>query len=264
MSLDAIDWRAPWLAPFTMLGRQAAQRAAAGEPLADMLNAHAAPGALPVRFVPQSALPPGMAYEQFIHATGQVPTRDNLHDFFNALVWLRFPQAKQRLNALHAQAIAAQGVGATRGPLRDAATLLDENGALLLAPEALWQALRTRQWRRLFVELRPLWHEARLVVFGHALLEQLVHPRKPLTAHVYQAQAAPDSVANLDTWLAADLDAAHLAAKPFTPLPVLGIPGWWPENANFSFYDDSLVFRSARPNPKNHTTGPVPAARRDA
>ncbi len=258
MSLDAIDWHAPWLAPFTMPGRQAAQRATAGEPLADVLNAHAAPGALPVRFVPQSALPPGIAYEQFIHATGQVPTRDNLHDSFNALVWLRFPQAKQRLNALHAQAIAAQGIGATRGPLRDAATLLDETGPCCWRPRrcgrrcaradgagCLWSCVRCR-------------HQARLVVFGHALLEQLVHPRKPLTAHVYQAQAAPDSVADLDTWLAADLDAAHLAAKPFTPLPVLGIPGWWPENENFSFYDDSLVFRSARPKPQEPRNRPRP------
>jgi hypothetical protein len=248
-----IDWDAPWHAGLP--------RIAAAGPVHQALNAA---GPCPVRFVPQGALPPGMAYEQFIHATGQVPTRDNLHDFFNGLVWLRFPQAKRRLNQLHAQALAAQGVGATRGPLRDAATLLDENGALLLAPEALWQALRARQWRRLFVELRPLWRQARLAVFGHALLEQLVHPRKPLTAHVYQARTAPDSVADLDAWLAADLDAAHLAAKPFTPLPVLGVPGWWPENENFSFYDDSLVFRSARPNPKNHTTGPVPAARRGA
>ncbi|UJB65364.1 DUF3025 domain-containing protein [Acidovorax sp. YS12] len=255
-SIPSIDWQPPWL--------QGLPRVSMSPDLARVHQALNAAGPCPVRFVPQDALPPGMAYEQFIHATGQVPTRDNLHDFFNGLVWLRFPQAKRRLNQLHAQAIAAQGVGATRGPLRDAATLLDENGALLLAPEALWQALRARQWRRLFVELRPLWRQARLAVFGHALLEQLVHPRKPLTAHVYQARTAPDSVADLDAWLAADLDAAHLAAKPFTPLPVLGVPGWWPENENFSFYDDSLVFRSARPNPKNHTTGPVPAARRGA
>ena len=31
-----------------------------------------------------------------------------------------------------------------------------------------------------------------------------------------------------------------------TPLPVLGVPGWWPENENFSFYDDSFVFRPRR------------------
>ena len=30
--------------------------------------------------------------------------------------------------------------------------------------------------------------------------------------------------------MAADLSAGKLAAKPFVPLPVLGVPGWWPEN----------------------------------
>ncbi|WCM90777.1 DUF3025 domain-containing protein [Acidovorax sp. NCPPB 3576] len=199
------------------------------------------------RFVPQSALPAGRAYEPFIFDTGTVPTRDNLHDFFNGLVWLRYPQAKRRLNALQAQAMAATGVGAVRGPLRDAITLFDENGAVLFAPAPLWQALAARDWRRLFVDLRPLWQHAQLMLFGHALLEKLESPRKPITAHVYQPLIAIESVADVDAWLAGALDAAHLAAKPFLPLPVLGVPGWWPENENFCFYDDSLVFRSARP-----------------
>ncbi|WP_284398385.1 DUF3025 domain-containing protein [Acidovorax sp. SUPP2825] len=204
------------------------------------------PGAA-VRFVSHSALPAGRAYEAFIFDTGTVPTRDNLHDFFNGLVWLRYPQAKRRLNALQAEAIAQTGVGAVRGPLRDAITLFDENGAVLFAPAPLWQALAARDWRRLFVDLRPLWRQAQLLLFGHALLEKLEAPRKPITAHVYQAQGAMDSVADVDAWLAGALDAAHLATKPFLPLPVLGVPGWWPGNENFCFYDDSLVFRSARP-----------------
>ena len=66
---------------------------------------------------------------------------DNLHDFFNGLCWLRFPQAKSRLNAIQAGEIARDGVGKQRGAVRDAATLFDENGALLHAPEAIWQAL---------------------------------------------------------------------------------------------------------------------------
>jgi hypothetical protein len=37
---------------------------------------------------------------------------------------------------------------------------------------------------RLFVTQRELWAEARLLLFGHALLEKLVTPRKPITAHV--------------------------------------------------------------------------------
>ena len=235
---QGIDWQAPWLQGWAPLASSAPTVCGALEA--------ARPATHPVRFVPHSALPASVAYEQFIFDTGGVPTRDNLHDFFNGLVWLRFPQTKQRLNQLHAQALAAQGVGATRGPLRDAATLLDENGALLLAPEPLWQALAARQWQRLFVELRPLWQQAQCILFGHALLEQLIQPRKPLTAHVYQARTAMKPGADIDAWLAHDLEAAHLARKPFTPLPVLGIPGWCADNANYSFYDDSFVFRSAR------------------
>ncbi|MDB5954417.1 DUF3025 domain-containing protein, partial [Ramlibacter sp.] len=118
-----------------------------------------------------------------------------------------------------------------------------ENGALLSAPPALWEALVAREWHRLFVELRPLWREARLWIFGHALLEQLANPRKGLTAHVWCADAALDSGAVADAWLAARCQPEVLAAKPFTPLPLLGVPQWWPENEDFSFYDDSLVFR---------------------
>jgi hypothetical protein len=130
--------------------------------------------------------------------------------------------------------------------VRDAITVFDENGALLAAPPPLWEALQARAWRRLFVELRPLWREARLLVFGHALLEKLVAPRKDLTAHVWRADAALDSGAAADAWLAAQCSAEALAGKPFTPLPVLGIPGWCPESENFSFYDDSLVFRPGK------------------
>ena len=246
--LPAIDWCAPWLAPLAALGAQAEAKLRAGASVTGALNALIASGAAPdpgVHFVPQSELPLGWAYEQFIYQRAQVPTRDNLHDFFNGLVWLQLPRSKRRLNQIHGSAIAAAGVGQRRGPLRDALTLLDENGALLLAPDELWQALLTRQWWRLFVELRPLWQEARLVLFGHALMEKMVEPRKSITAHVYRAQSAINLKANddLDAWLAAELGAAHLASKPFAPLPVLGLPGWWSQNLNFSFYDDPEVFR---------------------
>ncbi len=240
----AIDWSAPWLAPYRAWGEECARAVAAGAPVGQALALHAR--GVPVRFVAHGALPPGTAYEAFIRATLQVPTRENLHDFFNGLVWQHYPRAKARLNRLQSEAIAAHGVGATRGALRDAATVLDENGALLVAPEPLAQALRQRQWHRLFVELRPQWRQARLLLFGHALLEKLVSPRKSMVAHVYQARTAIESDSGLDDWLAQDLTAQHLARKPFAPLPVLGVPGWCGENENFRFYDDSTVFRPPR------------------
>jgi Protein of unknown function (DUF3025) len=209
----ALDWHQPWLSPLA----GASERPA------------------PVRFVPATELPAGVAYEAFIARTGCVPTRDdNLHDHFNCLVWHRHPRIKQCLNALQAAEIAARGIGATRGALRDALTLFDENGALWPdAPPPLVQALAARDWHALFVTHRGLWHEHRFEIFGHALLEQLAtSPRKALTAHLLLA----DPLA---------LTAAQWAAKPFLPLPVLGIPGWWPANENPAFYEDKQVFRPA-------------------
>jgi len=200
-----------------------------------------------VEFVPQSDLPADIAYEAFIFSHKRIPTRDNLHDFFNGLCWLRFPQTKLRLNFLQAQEIATEGVRATRGPLRDALTLFDENVLLLQASDDLWHALNLRDWKKLFGELRDEWQSAHIVIFGHALLEKLVAPYKSITGHVFRIASdvnAKDEQA-LDDWLSNSLQPEYLATKPYLPLPVLGIPGWWPENEDLSFYSDTQVFRAA-------------------
>jgi len=200
-----------------------------------------------VQFVPQAALPAGEAYEAFIFRTRQVPTRDGLHDFFNGLCWLNFPATKTKLNQLQAAQIAASGIQPTRGPARDALTIFDENAAFFQGPDALWEALATKDWHTLFVTQRALWSQAQLVLFGHALLEKLVSPRKPITAHVYRAQTAIKSIADVDAWMAADLSAEKLATKPFAHLPVLGVPGWCADNEDSAFYADATVFRPPRP-----------------
>jgi len=249
--LSAIDWRAPWLSPWRALGEPVARQVLAGvlQPAALNLAVErrwpdATPA--PVRFVPQHDLPDGMAYESFIYERKQCPTREGLHDFFNGLAWLNFPLTKQRLNQLHMAQIVQTGIGPVRGPARDALTLFDENAALLRAPDVLWDALVAKDWRAVFGDLRHLWADAYLLLFGHALLEKLVYPRKPVTAHVWRALLATDSIVAMDAWLATDLTADKLAAKPFAHLPVLGVPNWWPDNVAPGFYDDSSVFRSAR------------------
>ena len=235
-----IELDRPWLAPLRPaldLALHAWQQAAAqASPVALALNQAllTTPAPASPRFVPQTDLPDGEAYEAFIHRTAQVPTRDNLHDFFNGLAWLHQPAIKQRLNQLQAAEISRAGIGKVRGPLRDALTLFDENGAVLTAPQPLQAALRQRDWPALFITHRQRWAEARLTLVGHALLEKLsTVPRKALTAHVLLV----DPLA---------LDAAGWAAKPFCPLPVLGVPGWWPANGDPAFYADSAVFRPLR------------------
>jgi hypothetical protein len=241
--LEGIDWDAPWLWPWRDPGEAIARDVAGGASVAEALNAVQR---APKRFIAQAELPAGVAYEQHIFATDCVPTRDGLHDFFNGLVWMHFPCAKQGLNALQAAQIASSGIQPVRGPARDALTLFDENVALLQAPDALWQALAAKDWQTLFVTLRPIWAEAQLILFGHALTEKLVAPRKPITAHVFRVLEQSRALPDIDAWLAAELNAERLATKPFAHLPVLGVPGWRAANEDMAFYADRSVFRAPR------------------
>ncbi|MDI9329739.1 MAG: DUF3025 domain-containing protein [Alphaproteobacteria bacterium] len=253
---EAIDLRQPWLAPWTPWLQPILEALRDGASVAEALNqtlsglgaGHSAQG---MRFVPQSHLPASEAYEAFIFRTGCVPTRDNLHDLLNGACWLRFAAIKRRLNSLQAEQIATSGVGATRGPVRDALTLLDENAMLLCGPARLRDAHRVHDWQTMFVRERNLWAQTHVVAFGHALLENLLQPYKSITAHVLwvdlPAWGEGTNPVALDTAmeqpLVAQLTAPWLATKPFLPLPVLGLPGWWADNEQPGFYDDVGVFR---------------------
>lgn len=254
--LGAINWSHPAFAPLAALGAPIARAVEQGADLREALNAH--PATEPIRtstghalrFIAQAALPAGAAYEAHIAATGGVPTRDNLHDFFNALIWLHWPRAKAALNARQARAITQDGIGAARGTVRDAATLFDENALIFLhtsdAPE---RSLTGFDWQTLFVRDQAAWGATCAVLpFGHALLEKLVTPYKSITAHAWPVRVATLEAdrASLDAALAATLFDIELAPRDFRPLPVMGIPGWCAENTDAAFYSDTSVFRPGR------------------
>ena len=217
-------------------------------------------------------------YEARIFDTGEVPTRisgqGERHDLYNAIVWLTFPLAKARLNALQIDrqrssrdclassessesselnrpqaGRAAHGARSQRGPLRDAATLFDENAVIWIGPDASFEAaLRAFDWQDLFMRRRAqLSASVRLMVFGHALLEKLESPYKAVTAHAWPLRLSIDaSVAEIDRALSLTLDADRLNTRALCPLPVMGFPGWCAANADPRFYDDPAVFRSGR------------------
>lgn len=256
--LQEIDWRQPWLSMLSQLGQAIAQEIlSAAKPeqaMLSILNAYAQSS--PISFVPQYDLPPGIAYESLIETQGSIPTRINLHDFFNALIWLHYPYVKLRLNQLHAQLIAEYGVGPTRQRVRDLATLFDENGLLLMSADSNFiAALTSRHWQAVFIEHRPQWHQGiQLVPFGHALLEKLVRPFKAITAHTFIYSAADwpsmsdhwhtDKIADTAQHTLSQALLHHIKSeRRFHPLPVMGIPGWHPDNQQLNFYQDPYVFR---------------------
>jgi len=213
---------------------------------------------------------PGLNYEKHIFETGEVSTReDSWHDLFNALVWCRLPKLKAAMNALH-YAHLDEEVAGRRGPQRDALTLLDESGAVVVCRDrALLEALGARDWQRAFVELRQRWTaDAHLLICGHALLEKLRTPYKAITAHAllihidwtseHLRKAGP--VSRLDETLAAQLqEGGCRSPADLSPLPLMGIFGWWPQGVqDAAFYADEAVFR---PPPETFSPAPIRSVR---
>lgn len=199
-ALPPVDWAQPWLAPVRGAGltlvaglaqavadvpSAASAGVSAAPSVADALNASPLVCSVPCRAMSGSArvcAPAQPAAGRSLRrpssaARAGCPPATTCTTCSTGWCGSGF-HTKSRLNVLQAAEIARQGVGAVRGPVRDAITVFDENGALLLAPPALWQALLARDWHALFVTHRAMWTNATLVLFGHALMEQLVVPRK--------------------------------------------------------------------------------------
>lgn len=211
---------------------------------------------LPVQFVPAS-LTTGTSYEKHIFETGMVSTREgNWHDLFNAFVWCRLPHMKSAMNALHYKRLGEEKDG-RRGRLRDALTLLDESGVIVLGSNReVLQALVARDWTRAFFSQPDAWRkELRVVVCGHALLEKFLKPYKAITAHALLlcldegGPCLPRKMAltAVDESLSRDLLSGRLldSSASLSPLPLMGIPGWATQQDQ-AFYDDDDVFRPAR------------------
>jgi hypothetical protein len=239
-----IDWDAPWLAGLRT-SRTLLQGAAWRHALSEAARERGIVSGCgaPLEFVDPDAAG-ALSYELFIARTGHVPTRDNLHDCFNALIWLAYPRAKAALNARQAAEIERNGVGPARGAVRDAATLIDESAVLIRCEDNdVAAALFEHDWQRLLVDWRGRWgRDIVALPFGHALLEKLAGPFKAITACVVPLRGDADPDAAAATFIAR----SELAPPLLPHLPVLGIPGWCAENADPRFYDDPRVFRPRR------------------
>ena len=202
-----------------------------------------------------------LSYENRVFERGELEVHErHWHDFFNVLAWSAYPRCKAALNARHVQAAGDVGSGAAgnRGRVRDALTLFDENGAIVVASDAdLLDDLRAFRWKTLFWDKRDRVRRAmRVFVVGHALLEKALAPYVGMTAHALLFRCEASDIAAPGEQLIAHVDA--LAARRISdpraletphelaPLPVLGVPGWWPANEREDFYDDTRYFRPGR------------------
>lgn len=212
-----------------------------------------------ISFTAQNIDPSAYGYEAQIYSTGAVPTRpNNVHDLFNALVWMSFPLSKAAINARHIAARQHHTDGKNRGPVQDALTLFDESGVIVLSdrPELL-ALIESFAWKELFWRRREsVARHMRFFLFGHGLMEQMLTPYigltgKALLMNVESAwlQGSVNALlqhidARSRTQIAAP--ACFVRGRDLLPLPLLGIPGWSPDNENENFYDNVGYFRPGR------------------
>lgn len=252
---QSINWQAPWYRTLMIPPCPTNFRH-----VKDWLNAAITPPIYnhqnkPIDFVVQDDLPAHTAYESFIAHTGKVPTRDNFHDLLGGLIWLNFPKTKAAFNRLHQQDIDQVGIQNTRTPLRNALTLFDENGGIVVSSDlSVLQALQRFDWQDALYAQRHSWQDHRSEFFpiGHALLEKLITPRKAITSHVLLIHTTPEwfvqssyqQRADLDNFISRWLWRVDFMPKMLQPLPVMGIPGFCAQGSDF--YADKAVFRDNR------------------
>lgn len=190
----------------------------------------------------------GLHYEQRI-AQGRIATRaQNWHDLFNALVWARYPEIKQALNARQCACIEANGPG-QRDRAQAALTQFDESGVIVRVQDAaLLQAWDAHDWQALFVDEASAWRHGRIgvaAVIGHALMEQGLLPDRLLVGKCLVVQGESD--AQCVASIAEGIAAARVLDDPLElrPLPLMGIFGWHPLQ-DAMFYRQRDYFRPLR------------------
>ena len=92
------------------------------------------------------------------------------------------------------------------------------------------------------------------VVFGHALYEKMLSPRVGITGKgilLHQPNITKNFTLKIDqvdqaivNYLLNPSKLKH--GKDFCPLPVLGVPGWFPDGNYRAFYENLNYFRSGR------------------
>ena len=252
----------PALAPYADFGELAATPGLAAWNARARTAGLAHPSGARLRFVAQETRSPALAYERRIAAAGEIPLREgDPHDAWNARVWLAFPRTKSALNAIHVVAGAAEAPNA-RSPGRDAATLLDESGALAacIDPDfvACW---RRHAWREAFGEPARRWpggsRSSSLATGCSPGSIAVPRPHRQGAAPAARPGRAarrrgrpPGRARRRRCGAPRWTRAAAWFRGDLLPLPLAAVAEWDPADAGDARFDDVSVFRPVR-RPRN-------------
>jgi hypothetical protein len=198
----------------------------------------------------QALLDDGQHYEARIAGQGAIATRaENWHDLFNAMIWCRYPAIKQALNAKQVAHIATMGT-AQRNRAQYALTQFDEAGVIVCVRDPALLAMWDRHdWVALFLHHAASWQSGDIriaAVIGHALLEHALVPELFLVGKCVALQSGDDDEACVAR-VAREIAEGRVLNDPLElrPLPLAGIPGWYP-GQDARFFAEASCFRPLR------------------
>lgn len=192
-------------------------------------------------------------YEPRVYLKNELQTRThNWHDFFNAIIWLKFTKTKTALNSLHYKQAITKENGSNRSLLENRITQFDECGAVIISDnEEMLELIRNHQWQKLFIDHQDQFNgHLKCIIFGHAIFEKALNPYVGMTCHCILlhnndilSEVKHGSFAQLDSYLSKLwLDVIATSPEKFHAFPVLGIPGYWGKQ-DFIFYNNRKYFR---------------------
>jgi hypothetical protein len=142
--------------------------------------------------------------------------------------------------------------------VRDVNTLLDESGVIVAcADPELSGLLGGFRWQELFWQRRADVCEGMgFYLLGHGLCEKALHPYTGMTGQGLVLAVDQDffgwtlarRMAHLDGLLVAYLNSPQhcRSTRELNPVPLLGVPGWTPENSAQAYYGNTAYFRPGR------------------
>ena len=194
-------------------------------------------------------------FEHRIYLKGEILVRkDSLHDFFNALIWIKYPFSKALINKLQYIEI-NNTIQRNRTSLGDFLTHFDEDGMVVACnDDNLLKLIKNHEWKELFfVNKNLLAHKLQFYPFGHALFSKLSNPYVGITANsifikvekTFFEADFKKQLTEIDRKCSSYLFniSKNSKQKTLNPIPVLGIPGWHLCAEKESFYSDKNYFR---------------------
>ena len=153
------------------------------------------------------------------------------------------------INRLHYHVQKRRYPNKSRLPVENMLTLFDESGAIVIATNQIYlDLIREHRWHELFWQRRAeLAEHVKVIVFGHGLYEKALQPYIGLTAQCLMFVAQDSRLPFVDTLVADYLQQSDCDLSPavLSPLPILGLPGWWDQNGSEAFYANERYFRPA-------------------